>query len=63
MLHTMAMLQTYQADLKDMSVGGSIDEESFSELRRVTDLSLGTTEQMAMHSVLKTAVRHGERYL
>ncbi len=32
-LHTMAVLQAYQADLlKDLSTGGSISEEAFSEL-------------------------------
>ncbi len=47
-LHTMAVLQAYQADLlKDVSTGGSIDEEAFLELRRATDLSLRATKQMA----------------
>ncbi|KAL0197556.1 hypothetical protein M9458_006096, partial [Cirrhinus mrigala] len=40
-LHTMAVLQSYHADLlKDLSTGGTIDEEAFSELHRATDLSL-----------------------
>ncbi len=47
-LHTMAVLQAYQADLlKDLSTGGSIDEEAFLELRRATDLSLHATKQTA----------------
>lgn len=33
--------------LKDLSISGSIDEESFSELRRTTDWSLRVTKQMA----------------
>ncbi|KAI2656086.1 Transposon Ty3-G Gag-Pol polyprotein [Labeo rohita] len=47
-LHTMAVLQAYQADLlKDLSTGGTIDEEAFLELRRATDLSLRATKQTA----------------
>ncbi len=47
-LHTMAVLQAYQVDLlKDLSTGGSIDEEAFLELRRATDLSLRATKQTA----------------
>ncbi len=47
-LHTMAVLQAYQAYLlKDLSTGGSIDEEAFLELRRATDLSLCATKQTA----------------
>ncbi|KAI2645370.1 putative hydrolase M10 [Labeo rohita] len=47
-LHTMAVLQAYQADLlKDLSTGGTIDEEAFSELCLATDLSLRATKQMA----------------
>ncbi len=50
-LHTMAVLQAYQADLlKDLSTGGTIDEEAFSELRRATDLSPRATKQTA-HAV------------
>ncbi len=42
-LHTMAVLQAYQADLlKDLSTGRSTDEEAFLELRRATDLSFHT---------------------
>ncbi len=48
-LHTMAVLEAYQADLlKDLSTGGSIDKEAFLELRRATDLSLRATKQMAI---------------
>ncbi|RXN10709.1 guanylate cyclase 2G-like protein [Labeo rohita] len=47
-LHTMAVLQAYQADLlKDLSTDGTIDEEAFLELRRATDLSLRATKQTA----------------
>ncbi|KAI2664143.1 Iporin [Labeo rohita] len=45
-LHTMVVLQAYQADLlKDISAGGTIDEEVLSELCRTTDLSLRATKQ------------------
>ncbi|ROI84191.1 hypothetical protein DPX16_19963 [Anabarilius grahami] len=47
-LHTMAVLQAYQADLlKDLSAGTTITEEAFTELRRATDLSLRATKQTA----------------
>ncbi|XP_073721072.1 uncharacterized protein [Misgurnus anguillicaudatus] len=47
-LHTMAVLQAYQADLlKDLSGGETIDREAFDELRRATDLSLRATKQTA----------------
>ncbi|KAI2653826.1 Gag-Pol polyprotein [Labeo rohita] len=47
-LHTMGVLQAYQADLlKDLSMGGSISEEAFLELRRATDLSFRATKQTA----------------
>lgn len=36
-LHTMAVLQAYQANLlKNLGATGTIDEEAFSELRRAT---------------------------
>lgn len=63
-LKTMAVLQSYQVDLlKNMSMGGSINEEAFSVLRRATDLSLYATKQTAhdiCHSngVLVTTERH-----
>lgn len=45
-LHT--ILQAYQADLlKDLSTSWGIDEESFSELRWATDLSLWVIKKMA----------------
>lgn len=48
-LHTIAVLQLYQADpLKDLSTDGSISEEAFSELCRATDLSLCATKQTAL---------------
>lgn len=43
-LHTMAVLQAYQADL---NAGSTIDEEAFTELRWATNLSLHTTKQTA----------------
>ncbi|KAI2646935.1 Transposon Ty3-G Gag-Pol polyprotein [Labeo rohita] len=47
-LHTMGVLQAYQADLlKDLSTGRSFSEEAFLELRRATDLSLRATKQTA----------------
>lgn len=47
-LHTMAVLQAYQADLlKDLSTSWGIDEESFSELRWATDMSLWVIKKMA----------------
>ncbi|XP_056607200.1 uncharacterized protein LOC130425144 [Triplophysa dalaica] len=47
-LHTMALLQAYQADLlKDLDGGGGLDQEAVQELRRATDLALRTTKQIA----------------
>lgn len=44
----MTMLRAFQADLlKDLSAGGSINEETFSELHWATDLSLCATKQTA----------------
>ncbi|KAI2655741.1 Serine hydroxymethyltransferase [Labeo rohita] len=53
-LHTMAVLQAYQADLlKDLSTSRGIDEEAFSEISRAIDLSLCTTNQThALSAVL-----------
>ncbi|KAI2642464.1 Lamina-associated polypeptide 2, isoform alpha [Labeo rohita] len=64
-LHTMGVLQAYQADLlKDLSTGGSISEEAFLELCRATDLSLRATKQTA-HSISRsmTAMVAAERHL
>lgn len=47
-LHTMAVLQAYQADLlKDLDQGMGLDREAVQELRRATDLVLRTTKQVA----------------
>lgn len=48
-LHTMAMLQAYQADLlKELSMcGGHVNEEVSAELCQATDLFLHTTKQTA----------------
>ncbi|KAL0148247.1 hypothetical protein M9458_056479 [Cirrhinus mrigala] len=46
-LHTMAVLQTYQADLlKDLENGQGLSPEEVSELRRTTDLALRATKQV-----------------
>lgn len=62
-LHTMEDLKVYQTDLlKDLSTGGTIDEEAFSELRRATDLSFHVTKQTAhtiSHSMAAIGL-HGE---
>ncbi len=40
-LHTMAILQAYQADvLKEMDEGDSLTPETVKELRKATDLAL-----------------------
>ncbi len=45
-LHTMAVLQVYQADLlKDLDQGQGLPPEAVSELRRTTDLALRATKQ------------------
>ncbi len=47
-LHTMAVLQAYQADLlKDLDQGQGLPPEAVSELRRTTDLALRATKQTA----------------
>ncbi|CAM4567192.1 unnamed protein product [Leuciscus chuanchicus] len=47
-LHTMAILQAYQADLLgDLDKGENIDIEDIKELRRATDLSLRATKEAA----------------
>ena len=63
-LHTMAVLQAYQADLlKDLSTSGTLNHDAFNELRRATDLSLRATKQTARAigrsmASLVTAERH-----
>ncbi|ROL45669.1 hypothetical protein DPX16_17785 [Anabarilius grahami] len=47
-LHTMAVLQAYQADLpKDLDQGQGLSPEAVEELRRTTDLALWATKQTA----------------
>ncbi len=47
-LHTMAILQAYQADvLKEMDEGGSLTPEALKELRKATDLTLRATKHTA----------------
>ncbi|KAL0172229.1 hypothetical protein M9458_032540, partial [Cirrhinus mrigala] len=55
-LHTMSVLQAYQADLlKELDEGEDIQETDISELRRTADLSLRATKEMA---ALVAAERH-----
>ncbi len=47
-LHTMAVLQAYQADmLKDLDNGQDLSPDEVAELRRTTDLALRATKQAA----------------
>ncbi len=47
-LHTMAVLQAYQADLlKDLDKGQGLSPDEVAELRRTTDLALRATNQAA----------------
>ncbi|XDV19450.1 hypothetical protein PO909_024920 [Leuciscus waleckii] len=47
-LHTMAVLQVYQADLLgDLDQGAGMSPEAVAELRRTTDLALRATKQTA----------------
>ncbi len=47
-LHTMAVLQAYQADLlKDLDSGQGFSPDEVAELRRTTDLALRATKQAA----------------
>ncbi|KAL0177086.1 hypothetical protein M9458_025980, partial [Cirrhinus mrigala] len=47
-LHTMAVLQAYQADLlKDLDKGQGLSPDEVAELRRTTDLALQATKQAA----------------
>ncbi|XP_073708624.1 uncharacterized protein [Garra rufa] len=49
-LHTMAVLQAYQADLlKDLDNGQGLSPDQVAELRRTTDLALRATKQAATH--------------
>lgn len=45
-LHTMAVLQAYQADLlRDLAEGKGLSPEAVEELHHTTDLALHTTRQ------------------
>ncbi|MGL5405218.1 MAG: hypothetical protein ACRDAX_00050, partial [Propionibacteriaceae bacterium] len=46
-LHTMSLLQAYQAELLGENEGGEISPEVVCELRRATDLSLRATKETA----------------
>ncbi len=47
-LHTMAILQAYQADVhKEMDEGGGLTPEAVKELRKATDLALRATKHTA----------------
>ncbi len=47
-LHTMAILQAYQAEvLKEMDEGDGVSPEAVKELRRATDLALHATKHTA----------------
>ncbi len=47
-LHTMKVLQAYQADLlKDLDMGQGLSPDEEAELRRTTDLALRATKQAA----------------
>ncbi len=47
-LHTMAVLQAYQADmLKDLDNGQDLSPDEVAELRRITELALRATKQAA----------------
>lgn len=47
-LHTMAILQAYQADiLKEMDEGSGVTPEAVKELRKATDLALRATKHTA----------------
>ncbi len=54
-LHTMAILQAYQADvLKEMDEGTGLTPEAVKELRRATDLALRATD-LALRATKHTA--------
>ncbi|CAM4598264.1 unnamed protein product [Leuciscus chuanchicus] len=48
-LHTLAVLQAYQADLlRDLDQGAGLPPDAMAELRRTTDLALRATKQSAV---------------
>ncbi len=55
-LHTMAVLQAYQADLlNDLDKGQGLSPDEVAELRRTTDLALRATKQAATAMVRSMA--------
>ncbi len=61
-LHTMAILQAYQADvLKEMDEGDSLTPEAVKELRKATDLALRATKHTA-RAVGCSMVRDSRRF-
>ncbi len=64
-LHTMAILQAYQADvLKEMDEGTGLTPEAMKELRRATDLALRATKHTARAAGRSmTALVAAERHL
>lgn len=64
-LHTMAVLQVYQADLlKDMDEGKGLKPEDVKELCRATDLAIQSTKQIACSMGCSMAgLRVTERHL
>ncbi len=65
LLHTMAVLQAYQADLlKDLDKGQGLSPDEVAELHRTTDLALRATKQAATAMGRSmTAMVVTERYL
>ncbi|CAM4611821.1 unnamed protein product [Leuciscus chuanchicus] len=62
-LHTMSIMQAYQAELLgDSEDGGGISADTVSELRRATDLSLRATKETAK-SIFMAALVATERHL
>ncbi len=63
-LHTMAVLQAYQADLlKDLDSGQGLSPNEVAELRRTTDLALRATKQAASAMGRSMAMVVMERHL
>ncbi|KAF4100711.1 hypothetical protein G5714_018907 [Onychostoma macrolepis] len=62
-LHTMTILQAYQADvLKEMDEGDGLTPEAVKELRRATDLALRATKHTAIRRSMAGSVA-AERHL
>ncbi len=59
-LHTMAVLQAYQADvLKEMDEGAGLTPEAVKELRKATDLALRATKHTAVEGSMAGSVAAG----